>query len=58
MGKPCLIFDRGSPAPAGIDPIPEKRPHVSPRFPRTRGDRPYGVEMYGDRQVVPPHPRG
>ena len=48
----------GSPAPAGIDPIPKAKPVKHCGLPRTRGDRPATVYSAGSGTEAPPHPRG
>ncbi len=48
----------GSPAPAGIDPIPWRAAAASRRLPRTRGDRPASFEISRRSAMAPPHPRG
>ena len=49
---------RGSPAPAGIDPMPSPRASASCRLPRTRGDRPRLSDARPPVPRAPPHPRG
>ena len=49
---------RGSPAPAGMVPIPAASPDRIARFPRTRGDGPHGCSGQRASGEVPPHPRG
>ena len=48
----------GSPAPAGMVPVPVIPAHRSSRFPRTRGDGPGGWNGTWCLYWVPPHPRG
>ena len=48
----------GSPAHAGIDLHDCVDGTACYRFPRTRGDRPYGLERSPESTAVPPHTRG
>ena len=48
----------GSPAHAGIDPLPTPAGGLAKRFPRTRGDRPIGALVQAAAAGVPPHTRG
>ena len=48
----------GSPAHAGIDPIPSGTHASGPWFPRTRGDRPVHDSGNEKDKAVPPHTRG
>ena len=50
--------DAGSPAHAGIDPCMPASSGTRYWFPRTRGDRPTAVSVYGEGNLVPPHTRG
>ncbi len=59
---PCedghVIYLRGSPAPAGIDPIPGAASNLTPWLPRARGDRP-AIGADAPREAsAPPRPRG
>ncbi len=47
-----------SPAPAGIDLSTWRKALRPPRLPRTRGDRPVLVSVFGGIGASPPHPRG
>lgn len=51
------VGQRGSPARAGIDPTLQTRSSSSPRFPRTRGDRPYYGKIPWWKGVVLSHPQ-
>ncbi len=48
----------GSPAPAGMDPPPDRRHHRTRRLPRTRGDGPADRTLTIVQPKAPPHPRG
>ena len=48
----------GSPAHAGIDPAILAGLEQQSRFPRTRGDRPWGHTLRQPSMGVPPHTRG
>ena len=50
--------DAGSPARAGIDRVFAEIAEIGPRFPRTRGDRPYHSVEGMRAEKVPPHARG
>ena len=52
------VLPMGSPASAGIDPIPSRPPSPSSRLPRIRGDRPSGRWCIPRPWKAPPHPRG
>ena len=52
------MAEGGSPAPAGMVPVPPGSRPPSSRFPRTRGDGPHHYWRDHLRAWVPPHPRG
>ena len=58
-GRRAWLSPRGgSPAPAGMDRNGQRRLHLDPWLPRTRGDGPTTLLSYVAKELAPPHPRG
>ena len=56
--RPVVFLTTGSPAHAGIVPLPAATPEGLRRFPRARGDSPFPLRFKLGAYMVPPRTRG